>query len=234
MKAIILAQGMGTRMHPLSIEIPKPLIPVKKKPIINYIVDMFLQNEIKEFAIPILKKDLEDFLWWKKRYYDDDNVTIKFFISITPKGTYGAIKQCTSFINTSEPFWVSNGDEIKKFDLEKIRSFHNKSGSIATMVLTKVRDANGYGIPILNKHGLVRNFFEKSNKNDSGVFINSGLYIFDPKIFRIPTSYKRILNIETDIIPLLINMKLLSGLKIDGHWVNCGDYNNWKRIIENN
>ena len=73
-KAVILAGGQGTRLYPITREIPKPLLPVNKKPIINYLVDLFHSYGVKDIAILISEDQFEDFVWWKKRYYPKNNI----------------------------------------------------------------------------------------------------------------------------------------------------------------
>ena len=70
-KAIILAGGKGTRLYPVTLEIPKPLLTVNKKPIINYLIEMFKNHGVEEIAITVRKTDLEDFSWWLRRYQND-------------------------------------------------------------------------------------------------------------------------------------------------------------------
>ena len=69
LKAVILAGGKGTRLYPITYEIPKPLLPVKKKPIINYLIDLFFNQGIKDITVLINKDFRKEFDWWKKRYY---------------------------------------------------------------------------------------------------------------------------------------------------------------------
>jgi len=75
-KAVILAGGKGTRLYPVTREIPKPLLPIKKKPIINYLVDLFYPQSIKAIAVLINKDFREDFNWWQKRYYPKEKIKI--------------------------------------------------------------------------------------------------------------------------------------------------------------
>ena len=88
-KAVILAGGKGTRLYPITKEIPKPLLPINKKPIINYLVDLFKNYGIKEIAVLVSKEDKQDFEWWKKRYYLKDN--IRLITEEQPLGTFGGL-----------------------------------------------------------------------------------------------------------------------------------------------
>ena len=86
---MILAGGKGTRLYPITREIPKPLLPVKRKPILNYLVELFYSFGIKDIAILINKDFREDFNWWKKRYYPKNK--IKIVEEKKPLGTFGGL-----------------------------------------------------------------------------------------------------------------------------------------------
>ena len=86
-RAVILAGGKGTRLYPVTKEIPKPLLPIKRKPIINYLVDLFQGQGIKEITVLINKDFREEFDWWQKRYYSKNK--IKLVQESKPLGTFG-------------------------------------------------------------------------------------------------------------------------------------------------
>ena len=76
-KAVILAGGKGTRLYPITYEIPKPLLPVKRKPIINHLVDLFLEQGIRDIAVLVNKEFKDEFEWWEKRYYPKHKILIQ-------------------------------------------------------------------------------------------------------------------------------------------------------------
>ncbi len=88
-QAVILAGGKGTRLRPITHEIPKPLIPVANQPIINYLVDLFLKHDVNDITIMVNEDDLEEFEWWSKRYYPDHD--INFYKEQGHLGTFGAL-----------------------------------------------------------------------------------------------------------------------------------------------
>ncbi|MBU3918388.1 NTP transferase domain-containing protein [Patescibacteria group bacterium] len=85
-KAVILAAGRGTRLYPVTMEIPKPLLLVNKKPIINYLVELFNKHNVEEIIVSVLSEYRDDFFWWKKRYYPEKN--IKLIPIEEPLGTW--------------------------------------------------------------------------------------------------------------------------------------------------
>ncbi|MBU3942740.1 NTP transferase domain-containing protein, partial [Patescibacteria group bacterium] len=106
-KAVVLAGGKGTRLYPVTKEIPKPLLPVKRKPIINYLIDLFCKAGIKDIAVLISKNHREDFNWWKTRYYP--NLNIKFVEESEPLGTFGGLYLLKDWLG-DKPFFMTNGD----------------------------------------------------------------------------------------------------------------------------
>ena len=232
-KAVILAGGKGTRLYPITYEIPKPLLPVKKKPIINYLVDLFLEQGIKDIAILINKDFKEEFDWWKKRYYGSASSPqvpkIKFFEESEPLGTFGGLWYLKDWISDT-PFFFTNGDELKKIDLKKMIQFHNQHPVLGTIALVKVPNPQDYGV-VICKNGFAQDFLEKP-KNPPTNYINSGLYLLNPDIFSYHPGPKFSM-IETDIFPTLAKEKKLAGFKFNGKWTDCGTWERYSNAIQN-
>ena len=227
MKAVILAGGKGTRLYPITYEIPKPLLPIKKKPIINYLVDLFLKARIKEIGVLISQDFEKDFDWWKKRYYPKKK--IKFFKEKKPLGTLGGLYYLKKWIGKSD-FFLTNGDELKKIDLKKMQAFHKKIEKIATIALIKVKNPQDYGV-VICKDGIVDKFLEKP-KNPPSKYINSGLYMFSPEIFKYHPGPKFSM-IEKDLFPKLAKKGELAGFKFNGQWTDCGTWVRYGNSIKN-
>ena len=176
-KAVILAGGKGTRLYPITKEIPKPLLPVKRKPIINYLIDLFCKAGIKDIAILISKNHREDFNWWKARYYP--NLNIKFAEESKPLGTFGGLYFLKDWLG-NKPFFMTNGDEIKEINLSKMAEFHQSQNVLVTISSVYVSDPQNYGV-VVCENNIVKEFLEKP-KNPPSNYINSGLYLFSPEI----------------------------------------------------
>ena len=231
LKAVILAGGKGTRLYPITKEIPKPLLPVKRKPILNYLIDLFYSFGIKEIAILINKDFREDFKWWKKRYYPSTGSgqvpKIKIVEEKKPLGTFGGLWLLKNWLKNSQ-FFLTNGDEIKKVNLEKMVNFHQKKGTPATVALTKVSNPLDYGLAIF-KEGLILKFLEKPKKPFSK-YVSAGLYLFSPEIFNYHPGLKFSM-VEKDILPKLAKEKKLAGFKFKGKWMDCGNLQRWATAI---
>jgi NDP-sugar pyrophosphorylase family protein len=225
-KAVILAGGKGTRLYPITYEIPKPLLPVKRKPIINYLVDLFLNYGIKDIAVLINKNFREEFDWWKKRYYP--NQKILFFEEKEPLGTLGGLFYLKNWIGNS-PFFLTNGDELKEIDLRKMAEFHSKYPVLATVAIVKVSNPKDYGV-VLCKNGLVESFIEKP-KNPPSNYINSGIYLFSPEIFKFHPGPK-FLMVENDLLPKLAKEKKLAAFKFNGKWLDCGTWQRYEEALK--
>jgi len=225
-KAVILAGGKGTRLYPITKEIPKPLLPVNKKPIINYLVDLFFSQGIKEIAVLISKEFSDDFEWWKKRHYPDSD--IKLVQETEPLGTFGGLYLLKDWL-AGKPFFFTNGDELKEIDLKKMADFHRTAKTIATIALAKVQNPQDYGVVLCDDFGLVKEFLEKP-KNPSSNYINSGLYLFSPAIFKWHDGLKFTM-IEKDIFPKLAKEGILAGFKHNGHWMDCGTWERYESAL---
>ena len=226
-KAIILAGGKGTRLYPITYEMPKPLLMVKRKPIINYLVDLFLSFGIKDIAILTNDKFQEEFVWWRKRYYPSNKVN--FSVEKEPLGTFGGLFYLKKWIGKSD-FFLTNGDELKKINLEKMIDSHKKNSSLGTIALVKVPDPQDYGVVVCKK-GKIQQFLEKP-ENPPSQYINSGLYLLSPEIFKYhpgPTFTM----IEKDIFPQLAKEGKLNGFKFNGKWMDCGTFQRLENAIIN-
>lgn len=225
-KAVILAGGKGTRLYPITYEIPKPLLPVKRKPIINYLVDLFLSQGIKDIAVLINENFKEEFKWWKKRYYP--NQKILFLKEKKPLGTFGGLFYLKEWIGNSL-FFLTNGDELKEIDLKKMAEFHFQKPVLATIALVSVPDPKNYGV-VICKNGLVESFVEKP-KDPLSNFINAGLYLFSPEIFKFHPGPKFSM-VETDLFPKLAKEKKLAGFKFNGKWWDCGTWERYEKALK--
>ncbi len=224
-KAVILAGGKGTRLYPITKEIPKPLLPVKRKPIINYLVDLFLKADIKGITVLISADFREEFEWWKKRYYPQ--LDIRLVEESEPLGTYGGIYLLKNWLGNS-PFFITNGDEIKEVDLPKMAEFHKSQNVLATICSVYVEDPQNYGV-VICENNRVKEFIEKP-ENPSSNYINSGLYLFSPKIL---TSHPgpKFLMTEKDIFPMLARDNNLANFQNKGYWTDCGTWERYGKAL---
>ena len=236
MKAIILAGGKGTRLYPVTLETPKPLLTVKKKPIINYLIEMFIKHGVDEIKIIISKDHIEDYEWWKKRYEKNhEGLNVTFEIEREPMGTFGTIAHNLSEWAGTEDFFMTNGDELKVIDLMEMKKLHQKTGADATIALARVHNPKEYGVAVCDGY-FIREFLEKP-QNPPSNYISSGLYLLSPRVFEHVwddvRKGRKFLMIEKDVFPKIADAGKLAGHKFDGKWFDCGTIQRWEYAINN-
>ncbi|MEK7077073.1 MAG: sugar phosphate nucleotidyltransferase, partial [Patescibacteria group bacterium] len=120
MKGVILAGGMGTRLRPVTLEIPKPLLTVRKKPIINHLIELLERYGISEIAVLVAREHENDFDRWKKHWWHElPGVKISIFFEEKPRGTFGGMEIVRDWLG-GENFILTNGDELKDFNLKEL------------------------------------------------------------------------------------------------------------------
>ena len=225
-KAVILAGGKGTRLYPITKEIPKPLLPVGHKPILNYLVDLFFAQQISDVAILINEEFKEDFEWWRKRYYPRAN--LKLVSEKEPLGTFGGLWLLRDWIGESQ-FFLTNADELKKVNLKDLAIFHKEHSCDGTICLVEVKNPQDYGVVICS-HNLVEEFLEKP-QNPPSNFISSGLYLLSPALLKNHPGPVFTM-IEKDIFPGLTKDRKLAGFKCQGKWVDCGTWERYEKALQ--
>lgn len=225
-KAVILAGGKGTRLYPVTKEIPKPLLRVRKKPIINYLMDLFHSHGVQEIAVMINEEFQDDFEWWKKRYYQDRS--IQFFAEKEPLGTFGGLWHAKEWIGDTN-FFLTNGDELKEIDLAQMAAFHDNLKPLGTVALVEVPNPQDYGVVVCNSD-FVCEFLEKP-KNPPSNYISSGLYLLCPEIFEHHPG-PQFTMIETDIFPKLARERKLAAYKFQGKWTDTGTWERYQKALE--
>lgn len=228
MKGFILAAGEGTRLRPITYEIPKPLLPVGKIPIITHLVNLYLKNGVDDIKIGIQKSHLEDFYKWKATYFPGRN--IKLVVEPKPSGTFTPIIKNTNTKWFSEPIVVSNGDELKELNLKKMINWHFKKRAVVTVGLVKVDNPQAYGVAKMDKDKIIE-FVEKP-KNPPSSYINSGLYVMNPEIREYYPKGVKFAMFENDLFPQLAKEGKLHGYKWQGKWFDCGSFERWERAIK--
>jgi len=228
MKGFILAAGEGTRLYPLTLEIPKPLLPVGKIPILTYLIELYLEAGVDDIKINIQKKHLEDFYKWKATYFPREK--IDFLVEKKPSGTF------TPFAKKSESWFsktivVSNGDELKDLDLKKMIDWHLEKKALATVGLIKVENPQAYGVARMEGDKIIE-FIEKPKEPPSS-YINSGLYVMNPGVKEYYPPKAKFAMVETDLFPRLAKEGKLFGYRYEGRWQDIGTFERWEQAIKN-
>ena len=220
MKAVILAGGFGTRLRPLTLDLPKPIVPIFERPFLYYQVDLLRKvSEIDEVILSLNYRPerIEELVGDGKEI----GLPIRYMVEPEPLGTGGAIKFSSQGIEDS--LVVLNGDVLTRIDLPTVIRRHRESGACATIVLTPVNNPSAYGLVETDTNGQVLRFLEKPSPDQITCnTINAGVYILEPHTFdRIPDG--RPSSIERDYFPSLITRKEKFIGHIDrGYWLDIG------------
>jgi len=227
MKAVILVGGNGTRLRPITYEIPKPLVPVKKKPIVNHLIEFFARHGVDEVGLLASQSHHPDFMRWMKAWDGELPITkINIFLEEKPRGTFGGVMTLRDWIG-NENFILSNGDELKDFDLTQLIEFQAKSDGVGTIAIVPVKKPHEYGVPVMNGSHILE-FLEKP-ENPPSNFVSSGLYVLSPRIFEYADPAQEFIMIEKDIFPRAAKDKKLSGVKFEhARWYDCGNLERWE------
>ncbi len=217
MQAVILAGGFGTRLRPLTLTTPKPLLPVANIPIIRRIIDK-LPADVDEVLLAVNYKldQLQD-------YFSKHDVgrTVRLVEEKEPLGTGGAIKNVERHIEGT--FFVFNGDILDSLDLVAMREFHRRKRGIGTLALWKVSDPRHFGVMDMTGDRISR-FVEKPPTREEAPsnLANAGTYLLEPEVFDyIPPA--SVASVERETFPsLLAAGEKLHGYSFDGFWIDTG------------
>lgn len=229
MKALILVGGFGTRLRPLTLSYPKPLIEFCNKPMIMHQIEALAAVGVTEvvLAINYQPEKMRAFLDAKEA-----ELGIKITVSreSEPMGTAGPIKLAEQHLNDGEPFFVLNSDVSCEYPFEQMIAYQRKTNAAGVLLATPVAEPSKFGVIIYDENGKIERFVEKPQKFISR-FINSGIYYLTPAVFdRIelrPTS------IEKEVFPAMAAEGLLNVMELEGFWADVGqpkDYLNGQAL----
>ncbi|MGI6168855.1 MAG: sugar phosphate nucleotidyltransferase [Christensenellales bacterium] len=219
MKAVIMAGGEGQRLRPLTCTLPKPMVPVLNRPVMEYCVDLLKKHGISSVATTLqyLPEKIQD-------HFGDGTgfgVQMRHFLENQPLGTAGSVKNAEDFLD--ETFVVLSGDAITDIDLSAALAFHRQNRASATIVLKQVEVPLEYGVVIIDKNGCVQRFLEKPAWGEVfSDYANTGIYILEPEIFDyIPKGEKT--DFAKDVFPkLLADGVPMFGYVAEGYWCDIG------------
>lgn len=220
-KAMIMAAGVGSRLEPLTKSVPKPLVPIANKPVMDILFEKLAQIGIRDvicntyyLANQIINR------------YTNNNFGINFnyITEETLSGTAGGVKKCQFFFDKGTPFLVLSADGLTNADLEKGIEIHKKTGAIATIGIKPIamEDVPKFGVVVTDNDGFITEFQEKpSIENAKSNFINTGIYIFDYKIFDyIPENM--FYDFAKDVFPKLLNEHAINTFEVNEYWSDIG------------
>ena len=220
MKAILLAGGKGTRLRPLTIHTPKPIVPIFNRAFLHYQIDLLKQ-------VPEIDEVILSLNYQPRRIEEvfgdgaDLGIKIRYVVEPVPLGTAGAIKYAGDKL--TESVVVFNGDVMTQLDLAAVIRMHRERQARATIVLTPVDNPSAYGLVETDAQSNIKRFIEKPKPEEITTnHINAGIYVLEPDTFdRIPSEVPW--SIERSYFPSLIERnETFVAYIYNGYWIDIG------------
>jgi NDP-sugar pyrophosphorylase family protein len=218
--AVVLAGGRGLRLAPLTNSVPKALVRIRSKPLLEWVIGWLAKNRVRDLVIGVAyeKEKIMD-------YFGDGSrlgVRIKYSVHTVEGGTAEGFRKAIDRYVTDEVFLAMNGDELTNLNIPRLCEAHVNSGVLATVAVTALKSP--FGIVKLDSNDRVVGFEEKVTIPDT--YISIGVYAFQRQILaHMPTSG----DIERTTFPALARMKKLQAYRHDGFWMTI---NNLKELQE--
>ena len=224
MKAVILAGGLGTRLRPYTKSLPKPMLPLGGKPILEYEIEWVRKNGIKEIVLCVsyLRNKIEDYFGDGEKF----GVKIEYAISKKPLATAGQLKTAEKFID--DTFVCLYGDSIYNFSLRNMIKHHKKSKANVTMSLFDYRFNLKYGVIGTKKSGQVTAWNEKP---EFSAKINIGCYVMEPEVLKLIPKNKEY-GMDDVIRKVLSRKKKVSSVTSKNGFIDIGDKDTYEKTNE--
>src|SRR5437773_2868864 len=226
MQAVVMAGGEGSRLRPLTINRPKPMVPIVDKPCLGHIFELLKRHGIEESFVTLqyLASVIQD------SYGDGGGIGMRLRYSVeeTPLGTGGSVRQIVPDLDGT--FLVISGDALTDIDLSRIIAFHKQREAAVTLTLVHVPNPLEYGVVITNEDGRIAKFLEKPSWGE--VFsdtINTGIYVMEPRVLK-RYAVGEVFDFSKDLFPkLLAEGEPLFGYVADGYWTDIGSIAEYAR-----
>lgn len=219
MKVVVLTGGFATRLRPLTLTRPKPLLPILDKSLLDWILTGLASSGLKDVILSV--RYLSNMI--KGKYGDGSayGLSINYAEEVKPLGDAGPIKLINDKFGLNETFLVVYGDVFTNIDYRKVIEFHKKKGGLATLVVTPVDDPSRYGVAVLDKNGKVVDFVEKPPKEQAkSNLVNAGVYVFESEAIKyFPDKPSKL---SRDVIPKMVEDGVIYGYEHKGIWKDIG------------
>lgn len=234
MKTVIMAGGFGTRLRPLTSNLPKPMVSIANKPMMEHILNLLKKHNLKDIVALLFFQGEEI-----KNYFGDGSkfgVKIDYLTATEDYGTAGSVKNAEKLLfgdsnqQKKERFLVISGDVLTDIDLSKVIDFHLKNRAKATMVLSRMENPLSYGVVITQEDGRITRFLEKPTWGE--VFsdtVNTGIYILEPEVLdKVPLRQEY--DFSKDLFPLMLKEKEnLYGYITTDYWRDVGNLSEYSK-----
>lgn len=228
MRAVVMAGGEGTRLRPITSSMPKPLLPIINKPIMEHVLSLLQRHGFDETIVTV------QFLASLIRNYfgdgEDFGMTLQYATEESPLGTAGSVKNAEEALR-DDTFLVISGDALTDFDLGALTAYHRKNNALVTVCLKRVPNPLEFGITIVGEDGRVERFLEKPTWGQ--VFsdtVNTGIYVMEPEIFD-RVARGEVVDWSGDVFPALLNEGApIYGYVAEGYWEDVGTHESYIKV----
>jgi mannose-1-phosphate guanylyltransferase len=223
-KAVILAGGLGTRLQPYTTFLPKPMLPLGEKPILEHIINWAKKSGVKSFVLCVsyLRKTIEDYFGDGEKF----GIKIEYAISNKALATAGQLKTAEKFID--DTFVCMYGDSIFDFSLRNMIKQHTKKKAFVTMSLHEYKTNLPYGVIETSKTGKVLNWIEKPEIKAN---VNIGCYVMEPKVFSLIPKNKPY-GMDDVIKKAMMNKNVVSSFITKKGFTDIGNKESYKKAYQ--
>lgn len=226
MKAMIMAAGVGSRLMPLTMQIPKPMVPMGNRPLMENIVEVLHQHDFTNIIANLhYQADVISDYFLDGRHH---GVNMTYSMETELLGTAGGVKNCEWFLD--DTFVIVSGDALTDIDLTKLLKAHKENGALATIALKEVEEVEHFGVVITDEVGRINRFQEKPKPEIAlSNLANTGIYIFEPEIFKyIPA--RQFYDFGKQVFPHLVKIKApFYGVKVEDYWCDIGNLDTYRQ-----
>ncbi|MCL5037357.1 MAG: NDP-sugar synthase [Chloroflexi bacterium] len=226
MKAMILAAGGGTRLQPLTFTLPKPLVPIMNRPVMEHILEHLIKNDFDEFFINLnyMPESITGYFGNGSRW----NTKITYSLEDRPLGTAGGLKNIGHHFKDGT-FLVIGGDDLTDVDIKSVIDFHKKNNAIATIALYPVENPSLFGVVKTDDTGRIVRFQEKPKPEEAvSNLVNTGIYVLEPEILDlIPEG--EFYDFGKQLFPYLQEKGYpFYGFRVEGYWRDIGSLEDYR------
>lgn len=220
MKAVVMAGGEGTRLRPLTCGVPKPMVPVGNRPILDHVLGLLARHGVEEAILTLHHRPrvIRDHVGDGSAH----NLKATCYIEDVPLGTAGSVKNVAPELDGT--FLIISGDVLTTFDLTSMVDFHRRRGAAVTIGLTSVDTPLEYGVVVCDDDGRVRRFVEKPSWGEvMSDQVNTGIYVVEPEVLDL-VEPGRVFDFSQHLFPLLLEAgQPLFGFRGEGYWCDVGN-----------
>ena len=227
MKAVILAGGEGTRLRPLTCNVPKPMVPILNRPFLEHMLSHLSGHGVEHAILTMWY--LPDVIRSHFGNGEGLGLRLSYTLEETPLGTAGAVKNVEDELDGA--FLVLNGDIFTDLDLSAMARFHRDSGAMVTIALTQVEDPSAFGVVDMDESGRVSRFVEKPAPGEApSNWVNAGTYLVEPEaLAHAPGGEHHMF--ERGLFPKLLEMGApVYGYRSNAYWADLGTPTSYARV----